>query len=561
MKKSKFHKLYTKEGKEVGKNPWDEYPRPQMKRKSFFSLNGEWDFYANGGEKETILVPFPPESILSGIGRDMGKYPYLRYRKIFSLPEGFKKDRVILHFGAVDQISKIRLNNVVIGVHRGGYEPFSFDITDKLLDKNILEVEVTDELENGVLPYGKQKRKRGGMWYTPVSGIWQTVWLESVPEHYIKSLRIEINDDGADIIADAHDGVVILKALHEITEHPFKDGKAHIELHSPKYWTPEDPHLYYFELRTKDDAVESYFALRKIEVRTVGEQQRIFLNGKPYFFNGVLDQGYYSDGIFLPASPENFRQDIETMKSLGFNTLRKHIKIEPEIFYYECDRLGMIVFQDMINNGSYSFVRDTLLPTIGMKKLPNKFRTKNERAQSEFLKSAKKTVYQLYNHPCICYWTIFNEGWGQFKADKAYKEIKGLDRTRIIDTTSGWFKKEKSDVESMHVYFKPVKIKKSNKPIVLTEFGGYSYKVANHVFNDKKTYGYKFFKNKEDFENAIYNLYENEIIPNVENGLCGAILTQLSDVEDETNGILTYDRQVIKLDKEKMLSIAEKLKL
>lgn len=561
MKKSKFRKLYTKEGKEVGKNPWDEYPRPQMKRKSFFSLNGEWDFFANGGEKETILVPFPPESILSGIGRDMGKYPYLRYRKIFSLPEGFKKDKVILHFGAVDQIAKIRLNNVIIGVHRGGYEPFSFDITDKLLDKNILEVEVTDELENSVLPYGKQRRKRGGMWYTPISGIWQTVWLESVPEHYIKSLRIEINSDGADIIADAHDGVVILKAMHEITEHPFKDGKAHIVLNSPKYWTPEDPHLYYFELRTKNDTVESYFALRKIEVRTVGETKRIFLNGKPYFFNGVLDQGYYSDGLFLPASPENFRQDIETMKSLGFNTLRKHIKIEPEIFYYECDRLGMIVFQDMVNNGSYSFFRDTFLPTIGLKRLPNKFRTKNERAQNEFIKSAKKTVNQLYNHPCVCYWTIFNEGWGQFKADHVYEEIKCLDNTRIIDATSGWFKKEKSDVESLHVYFKPVKIKKSNKPIVLSEFGGYSFKVSDHVFNDKRTYGYKKFKNKKDFENAIYKLYENEIIPNVENGLCGAILTQLSDVEDETNGILTYDRQINKLDKEKMLHIAEQLKL
>ncbi|MBR2025444.1 MAG: glycoside hydrolase family 2 [Clostridia bacterium] len=561
MKKSKFHKLYTKEGRELCDIPWNEYPRPQMKRKSFFSLNGEWDFYANGGSKETILVPYPPESILSGIGRDMGKYPYLRYRKIFSLPKDFKKDRVILHFGAVDQISKIKLNNVVIGVHRGGYDPFSFDITDKLLDKNILEVEVTDELENGVLPYGKQRRKRGGMWYTPISGIWQTVWIESVPEHYIKNLRIEINNDGADIIADANDGVVVLKALHEVTEHEFKDGRAHVVLNTPKYWTPEAPHLYHFELRTKNDAVESYFALRKIEIRNINGHDRVFLNGEPYFFNGVLDQGYYSDGIFLPASPENFRRDIETMKSMGFNTLRKHIKIEPEIFYYECDRLGMIVFQDMVNNGSYSFARDTLLPTIGMKKLPNGFRGKNERAENEFLKSMKNTVSQLYNHPCVCYWTIFNEGWGQFNANQMYDELKAIDSTRIIDTTSGWFKKGNSDVESLHVYFKSVKIKKTGKPIFLTEFGGYSFKVKDHCFNEKDTYGYKKFIDKESYENAVYELYEKQIIPNIANGLCGAILTQLSDVEDETNGILTFDRNVIKLDKGKMCEIAEKLKI
>ena len=561
MKKNKFHRLYTKEGREISGQPWDEYPRPQMKRKSFFSLNGEWDFYANGGQKETILVPYPPESILSGIGRDMGKYPYLVYRKIFTLPQDFKKDRVILHFGAVDQVAKVKLNSVIIGVHRGGYDSFSFDITDYLLDKNILEVEVTDELESGILPYGKQRRKRGGMWYTPISGIWQTVWLESVPENYIKNLRIEIGDNYAEIIADAPNGTVIMKTPYAKTENEFKDGKARINFRNPRLWSPEDPYLYRFELRTKDDEVESYFAMRKLEIHDIDGTERLCLNGSPYFFHGVLDQGYYSDGIFLPASPENYRRDIQAMKSLGFNTLRKHIKIEPEIFYYECDRLGIIVFQDMVNNGSYSFVRDTLLPTIGLKKLPNAFRTKNQRALAEFSKSMHKTVKQLYNHPCICYWTIFNEGWGQQNVDKIYTELRALDQSRFIDATSGWFKKEESDVESLHVYFKPVKLKKASKPIVLSEFGGYSYKIREHSFNDKRTYGYKKFENKEEFENAIYNLYKNEIIPNIEKGLCGSILTQLSDVEDETNGILTYDRQVIKLDKEKMLEIADQLKI
>ena len=564
MKKSKFHKLYTKEGKEIDLQPWNEYPRPQMKRKSFFSLNGPWEFYANGGQKETILVPFPPESILSGIGRDMGKYPFLVYRKIFSLPHDFKKDRVFLHFGAVDQVAKVKLNNVIIGVHRGGYDAFSFDITDILLDKNILEVEVTDELESGILPYGKQRRKRGGMWYTPISGIWQTVWLESVAHNHIKNLRVETGDNYAEIIADAPDGKVILKTPYAKTENEFKDGRARINFKSPRLWSPEDPYLYRFELRTKDDEVESYFAMRKLEICEVDGVERLCLNGKPYFFHGVLDQGYYSDGIFLPASPENFRRDIQTMKSLGFNTLRKHIKVEPEIFYYECDRLGIIVFQDMINNGSYSFVRDTALPTAGLKRLPNAFRSKNQRAESEFEKSMCNTVKQLYSHPCVCYWTIFNEGWGQFRAKDMYQTLKWLDSTRFIDTTSGWFTSKQSDVESLHIYFKPVKIKKRKKrikPIVLTEFGGYSYKISEHSFNEKKTYGYKKFDNKEDFENAVYSLYEKEIIPNVKEGLCGAILTQLSDVEDETNGILTYDRQVIKLNKERMLSIAERLKL
>ena len=561
MSKNKFNKLYTLEGKEITGQPWDIYPRPQMKRKSFISLNGEWDFYANDGSRETILVPYPPESILSGIGRDMGKYPHLVYRKIFTLPKGFIKNRVLLHFGAVDQIARVKLNGVPIGEHKGGYEPFTFDITDNLLQKNILEVEVIDELENRVLPYGKQRRKRGGMWYTPVSGIWQTVWLESVPENYIRSIRIETGHNYADIIADAPDGIVILKTPYAKTENEFKDGRAHITFKSPRMWSPEDPYLYRFVLRAGEDEVESYFAMRSLEVKDVDGVERLCLNGKPYFFHGLLDQGYYSDGIFTPASPDNYTRDITTAKALGFNTLRKHIKIEPEHFYYECDRLGMIVFQDIINNGKYSFFLDTALPTIGMKRLPMLFKRTNERTKRAFIKGMRATVRQLYNHPCICYWTIFNEGWGQFDTDKMYHELKRLDQSRFIDTTSGWFKKKESDVESLHVYFKPVKLKQARRPIVLSEFGGYSYKIKEHSFNDSRTYGYKFFDSSEEFENAFVKLYNDEIIPQIPLGLCGAIYTQLSDVEDETNGILSYDRHEIKLSKEKLLAIAEKLKI
>ena len=561
MKQNKLAKLYTTEAKNVGGQPWDVYPRPQMKRKSFLSLNGKWEFCCGDGPREEITVPYPPESLLSGIGRDMGKYPVLKYRKIFSLPKAFIKDRVLLHFGAVDQICKVKVNGVLIGEHRGGYDSFSFDITSSLLEKNILEVEVTDELGNHVLPYGKQKRKRGGMWYTPVSGIWQTVWLESVPESYIKDLKIDVGVNYVEISANAPDGIIVLKATHTRTEHEFKNGHAHIALKNPRYWSPEDPYLYRFVLKAGQDEIESYFAMRTLEIKEVDGINRLCLNGKPYFFHGLLDQGYYSDGIFTPATPENYTRDIQTAKGLGFNTLRKHIKIEPEYFYYECDRLGMIVFQDMVNNGKYSFLRDTAMPTIGMKQLPTLFARRTVAQRQAFIGGMKKTVKQLFNHPCVCYWTIFNEGWGQFEADEMYKLLHKLDNSRFIDSTSGWFKKKESDVESIHVYFKQIKLKPSKKPIVLSEFGGYSFNPKDHVFNPYKTYGYKKFESREELEGAIIKLYNDEIIPSIEKGLCASIYTQLSDVEDETNGLISYDRHVVKVSREKMLELSEKLKI
>ena len=302
-------------------------------------------------------------------------------------------------------------------------------------------------------------------------------------------------------------------------------------------------------------------AFRTLEVRTIGKYPRLCLNGEPYFFHGVLDQGYFSDGIYTPATPELYKNDILKMKELGFNTLRKHIKVEPDIFYYECDRLGMIVFQDFVNNGSYSFLRDTAIPTVLTKKFPEKLMLRTKKQKDGFIDGMRKTLRQLYNHPCVCYWTIFNEGWGQFDSDKMYEFLKETDESRFVDSTSGWFKKEKSDVESLHIYFKPVTLAQSDKPIVLSEFGGYSYKVENHVANEKKTYGYKLYNDKEEFQRGLYKLYMEQIVPNIKNGLCGAIYTQLSDVEDETNGLLTYDRRECKVEKKTMLEIAEKLKI
>ena len=562
MKTTVYNDLYTPEGESLTVGAWDVYPRPQLVRDSFFSLNGAWDFSTDEGKWGTIIVPFPPESLLSGVHRHMGKRPHLIYKKTFTLPAGFVNQRVLLHFGAVDQIATVTLNGTVLGEHRGGYAPFSFDITDALLDTNTLVVKVTDNLSDKILPYGKQCEKRGGMWYTPVSGIWQTVWIESVPAEYVRSLQIDTGADYAVIRADgvANGTVTVTTPAGEIPV-PMCDGVARVELPSPRLWLPEDPYLYEFTVRTESDTVRSYFALRTLDIRDVDGISRLCLNGKPYFFHGVLDQGYFSDGIFTPASPKCYDNDILAMKELGFNMLRKHIKIEPEYFYYACDRLGMIVFQDMVNNGDYSFFRDTALPTVGIKSLPDGHLHRDPATRQAFIRGMEETVAQLRNHPSVCCWTIFNEGWGQFDSDNMYRRLKALDSSRFIDTASGWFRGAASDVESEHVYFKPVKLKPSDKPLFLSEFGGYVYRVEGHVFNPDKTYGYRIFDDRQKFEDTLIALYENEVIPQIGLGLCAAVYTQLSDVEDETNGLLTYDRKVCKVDAARMREMAAKLKI
>ena len=554
--------LYTKRGKELTGAEYDSYPRPQLKRDSFLSLNGKWTLVLNDGQRLPINVPYPPESLLSGVFRDMGKDPHYTYTRSFTLPKGFKKDKVIINFGAVDQICKVYINDCYVGKNVGGYNHFSFDITKYLLEKNTITVRVWDRLSEKELPYGKQRYRRGGMWYTPISGIWQSVWLESVPCEYVKSLYIKATEKQAKIYFIGVDkGTLTLNTPDGDRTLSVDHGMCEIHLENPRLWSPEDPYLYYFTAKFGEDEISSYLAFRGLEVKRVGAFPRLCLNGKPYFFHGVLDQGYFSDGIYTPASPEEYSNDILKMKELGFNTLRKHIKIEPDIFYYECDRLGMIVFQDFVNNGSYSFLRDTALPTVLSKKFPESLMLRTKRQKDAFIEGVRKTLKQLFNHPCICYWTIFNEGWGQFDSDKMYDFVRETDPTRFIDSTSGWFKKEKSDVESLHVYFKPVKLEFSTKPIMLSEFGGYSYKVEGHCANEEKTYGYKLYKDRDEFQKGLVSLYKEQIIPAIKQGLCGAIYTQLSDVEDETNGLLTYDRQECKVDKAVMLKIAENLKI
>ncbi len=558
-----LHDLYTPQGEALSGQPWNVYPRPQLRREGWLNLNGIWEFTASREQSlpeaydRQILVPFTPESLLSGIHGHFGEEQFLYYRRRFTLPEGFLQEKVLLHFGAVDQEAEIYVNQRRVGSHLGGYNSFSVDITAALQAENELVVRVRDDLRDRSQPYGKQTLRRGGMWYTPVSGIWQTVWLESVPKVYIASLTVETDMEKAVIsVFPPQAGTVTLEGR----DYPMVNGSVTIAPEEKRLWSPEDPQLYTFTVTTAADRAESYFALRSIEAKAVNGTWRLCLNGKPYFFHGLLDQGYWSDGIYTPASPECYAEDILAMKALGFNTLRKHIKVEPEQFYYDCDRLGMVVFQDMVNNGKYSFFRDTALPTVGWQRRRDTRLHRDNKTRDAFIEGMKATVRQLKNHPSILYWTIFNEGWGQFDSDRVFAQLHMLDSSRIIDSTSGWFRRKKTHVDSRHIYFGSwKKLKKSDKPLVLSEFGGYACAVRGHLFNPEKAYGYKTCKTLEDFQAQILKLYEKKVLPAVKRGLCAAICTQVSDVEDEINGFLTYDRRVTKADPTVMTRLAEKL--
>ena len=351
--------LMTKEGTallESGATPWDIYPRPQMRRDNWLNLNGEWEFaiaerrFPKSYDRK-ILVPFCPESSLSGIGEHFPEGSALCYRRVVKLPEGFNRGRVLLHVGAADQKLDCIVNGWKLGSHYGGYENMTFDITAHLAQENEIKFRCFDDLNDQAFPYGKQTLKRGGMWYTPVSGIWQSVWLESVPQTYIEKLRIE-NREASVIISvePALDGVVSVNGLGDFV---LENGVVTITPENPHFWSPEDPYLYDFTITAGEDRIESYFAIRTLEIKKVGRYQRLCLNGKPYFFHGLLDQGYWPEGLLTPPSPQSYIDDILNMKKLGFNMLRKHIKVEMEAFYYQCDKLGMIVFQDMVNNGNY----------------------------------------------------------------------------------------------------------------------------------------------------------------------------------------------------------------
>ena len=548
--------------------PHEYHPTPQLMRKDYAILNGEWDFaltleeYTKSYPKK-ITVPFPPESAASGIEESVLPDHYMHYRKSFVIPDSFDGKRVFLHFGAVDQTCTVYLNGARIGSHNGGYTPFCFEITE-LINENSNEIKLVarDTLDHKY-PYGKQKYKRGGMWYTPVSGIWQTVWLEARPKVHVEDIKITPYEKGVKITVTGGDihKKITLKESGEVFE--FDGNIVNIEPKELKLWTPESPYLYEFTLECGEDIIDSYFAIRWVDVRTVGGVNRIGLNGEPYLFNGMLDQGYYPDGIFMPATKDGYEDDIRLTKALGFNMLRKHIKVEPMIFYYLCDKMGVAVFQDMVNNGTYHFIRDTVLPTVStvyLQRLNDEGFSPNGDVRAIFENGMYETADHLYNVPSIVYYTIFNEGWGQFSADVMYEKLKSFDSTRIIDSTSGWFRRNESDVDSRHIYFRPLKPKKlDGRPLVISEFGGYAHGVNGHNFGDG-TYGYRVFKDIADYENAVYTLYDTEVRALVENGASAFVYTQVSDVEDEINGFYTYDRQIVKVDTAKLKKLNDELK-
>ncbi len=559
--------LFTAQGRTLKGDPWQVHPQPQLRREPILLLNGTWEFAVSAGKEpperfdRRILVPFCPESVLSGIGEHFPEGSFLFYRRRVRLPEGFAGKRTLLHIGAADQELDCFVNGVHAGHHLGGYEAMTFDITPWLREESELLLRVRDDLRDLTQPYGKQvlPEKRGGMWYTPVSGVYQSVWLEAVPDRYVRALDIRVDLERAVIDTGSPElsGRVILRDGQVF---PLEGGRAVVTPERPRLWSPEDPWLYEFTLEAGEDRVESYFALRTVDIREAEGLPRICLNGKPYFFHGLLDQGYWPDGLLTAPSPECYAQDIRAMKELGFNTLRKHIKVEPEEFYYQCDRLGMVVFQDMVNNGEYRYLRDTALPTVGFQVRPDGGLHRDKAGRAAFYRGMEATVRQLRNHPSILYWTIFNEGWGQFRASDAYDRLKALDGGRIIDSASGWFRWGKSDVNSRHIYFGPWgQLRKSKRPLVLSEFGGYTLPTPGHMANPNDAYGYRTCQTREQFMEELLSLYRQRIEPALSQGLCAAIYTQVSDIEDEINGLVTYDREVVKADQGAMRALAERL--
>ncbi|MBQ1478311.1 MAG: glycoside hydrolase family 2 [Erysipelotrichaceae bacterium] len=535
-------------------NRYDElYPRPLLQRDSFFSLNGEW--LCNDS---LIEVPFPPESSLSGYS---GKKEEFYYRKDFSLPEGFYRedDEVILHFGAVDQLASVTLNDHFLLFHEGGYTPFEIDITPYLKEVNHLEVYAVDHLET-FYPYGKQTLHPHGMWYTPVSGIWQSVWIEARPKDGVRSLSIKTDDNHLEIEieTEAEKAEALLHLPVRDLRTSFEEGKVVFDLSEVPHelWSTDHPVLYDLEIATPSETVKSYCAFRKIERKKIGGHERLFLNGKPLFINGLLDQGYWSDGIFLPEDPEQIAKEITAVKELGYNCLRKHIKAEPEIFYHECDKQGILVMQDMINSGDYSFFSDTILPTVGISL--NREKIADQKRFNFFIDTSKKIIARVRNHPCIFAYTIYNEGWGQQGASRAYEILREEDPERLFDSCSGWFETEKSDFDSKHIYFRNKVLKGRGKLLLLSECGGFSRRIEGHA-DKEKTYGYGKTDSEEALTEAILSMHEKMTIPSIYNGLCGVIMTQVSDVEEEINGLFTYDRKVCKVNKEKIREANERL--
>ncbi len=546
------------------KIPLGEYPRPQMRRESYYSLNGTWEFEITKTPEppqrfsQTILVPFSPETAPSGVLKTVSPTDFAWYRRSFSLPEDFRSGRVLIHFDAADQIAEVFLNGVRLGSHTGGYTPFSFEITDVLKEENVLTVKIVDLSDTSYHSRGKQKIRRGGIWYTPQSGLWQSVWLECVPLDYIENLRITplYDESAVELTVLTNEPGTCRAKIGEIEATFGANEPCRLALPGFTAWSPENPHLYPLEVTFGEDRVESYFGMRKFSVETDSTGvKRLFLNGKPYFHCGVLDQGYYPGGMYTPLTDEAMVRDIESAKKLGFNMIRKHIKIEPLRWYYHCDRLGMLVWQDMPNGGgSYSLftVSAPLVTGIHLKDHHYRlFARKDPEGRAQYRKELSEMIDRLYNCTCIAAWVPFNEGWGQFDAEEAVKQIRSLDQSRTIDHASGWHDQKIGELQSMHVYFRKFRLPKDRlgRAQVLSEFGGYNFRISGHG-EGKKNFGYRKIETQEGFAKALEALIVGQILPAQEQGLSACVYTQLTDVEDELNGLLTFDRAQFKVTPE-----------
>lgn len=566
-------------------HPLPEYPRPQLRRNSYLNLNGIWEYaITKTAEKPAamqgeIVVPFSPETPLSGVGHLLQPDEYLWYRRSVTLPEGFfRGGRLLLHFGAVDQCCTVWVNGQEAGSHTGGYLPFALDVTELIEgDAFTLELRVTDPTDTGSLSRGKQRLKNTGIWYTPQSGIWQTVWMECVPENYLRSLRItpkleenavhirlEADDPAMAAVTICRDGGIIAEGQTD------ENGESTLTIPAEelRLWSPEDPFLYDVSIVLPGgDRVESYFGMRAFGIgRDEKGLPRLLLNGKPYFQNGLLDQGYWSDGYYTAPSDEALIHDIAEMKRLGFNMLRKHIKVEPLRWYYHCDRLGMLVWQDMMNGGeSYSPLSIYVFSNLGLRVKDDRYRyfsRSDEAGRTHYYEELGQMIDLLYNTVSLAMWVPFNEGWGQFDALKAAEFIRKRDDTRPIDHASGWYDQGGGDIKSIHWYFRPYHHKqppKEQRPICLTEYGGYNCAVPGHCWGEGAEFGYKKIADPAEFNRAFQKLMEEQIIPAKERGLAAAVYTQVSDVEGERNGLLTYDRKVCKANEAIFRAVNAKL--
>ncbi len=569
--------------------PHQEYPRPQMVRDTWLNLNGMYEYAITGAAAEwmdvadgEIRVPFAIESALSGVCKRITKSDRLWYKKSFTLPESFKGKKVILHFGAVDWECKVYINKALVASHIGGYCPFSCDITSALVEgENELVVWVYDPTDEGWQNRGKQASSSHGFWYTSTSGIWQTVWLEAVNENYIKGYKLTPDIDASLLKIETTvegEGELYIKVFDGdavVTEKSLAASDA-VEIKDAKLWSPEQPFLYDFVLTLKNgddvDTVKGYFGMRKFSIGQHDGYARLFLNNKPYFQKGLLDQGYWCDGGLTPACDEAIVYDIETMKRLGFNMLRKHIKVESARWYYHCDRLGMIVWQDMVSGGKalnavlagvIPNAEGIISPFVNLSLKDNKYTAFNRGRiewRTQFEEELFEMIDALYNHTSIGCWVPFNEGWGQFDAKRIGDAIKAKDPTRIVDHASGWYDQKGCDLRSIHRYILPVTAPKyDGRPFVLSEYGGYSQTIEGHVWNKMKSFGYQMYRSKETLTNAYKNLHEHQVIPMLKRGLSATVYTQVSDVEFEVNGMVTYDREIVKLDEDVVRAMNEKL--